>query len=222
MRTILIVKHIYTHWPTSLRNQPNGCAPSEDSDQPGRPPSLIKGANGSSLWSFTVLWEMKKILIVKHIYTHWTTSLQNQQNECAPSEDSDQPGRPPSLIKGANGSSLWSFTVLWEMKKILIVKHIYTHWTTSLQNQQNECAPSEDSDQPGRPPSLIKGANGSSLWSFTVLWEMKKILIVKHIYTHWPTSLQNQQNGCAPSEDSGQPGRPASLISVFTLRSIGS
>ena len=29
-------------------------------------------------------------------------------------------------------------------------------WATTLQNQQNECAPSEDSDQPGHPPSLIR------------------------------------------------------------------
>ena len=35
----------------------------------------------------------------------------------------------------------------------LIIVHI---WATSWQNQQNECAPSEDSDQPGHPPSLIR------------------------------------------------------------------
>ena len=29
-------------------------------------------------------------------------------------------------------------------------------WAATWQNQQNECAPSEDSDQPGHPPSLIK------------------------------------------------------------------
>ena len=29
-------------------------------------------------------------------------------------------------------------------------------WATTWQNQQHECAPSEDSDQPGRPPSLIR------------------------------------------------------------------
>ena len=28
-------------------------------------------------------------------------------------------------------------------------------WATTWQNQQNECAPSEDSDQPGHTPSLI-------------------------------------------------------------------
>ena len=29
-------------------------------------------------------------------------------------------------------------------------------WAASWQNQQNDCAPSEDSDQPGQPPSLIR------------------------------------------------------------------
>ena len=29
-------------------------------------------------------------------------------------------------------------------------------WAISWQNQQNDCVPSEDSDQPGHPPSLIR------------------------------------------------------------------
>ena len=29
-------------------------------------------------------------------------------------------------------------------------------WAATWQNQQSDCAPSEDSDQPGRPPSLIR------------------------------------------------------------------
>ena len=29
------------------------------------------------------------------------------------------------------------------------------NWGTTWQNQQNECVPSEDSDQPGHPPGLI-------------------------------------------------------------------
>ena len=29
-------------------------------------------------------------------------------------------------------------------------------WAAKWQNQQNECAPSNDSDQPGHPPSLIR------------------------------------------------------------------
>ena len=31
-----------------------------------------------------------------------------------------------------------------------------TKWAATWQNQQNECAPSEDSDEPGHPPSLIR------------------------------------------------------------------
>ena len=34
----------------------------------------------------------------------------------------------------------------------------------------------------------------------------------------WAAIWQNQQNGCAPSEDSDQPGHPPSLIRVFAVR----
>ena len=34
----------------------------------------------------------------------------------------------------------------------------------------------------------------------------------------WAASWQNQQNDCAPSEDSDQPGHPLGLIRVFTVR----
>ena len=34
----------------------------------------------------------------------------------------------------------------------------------------------------------------------------------------WITTWQNQQNVCAPSEDSNQPGHPPSLIRVFAVR----
>ena len=33
--------------------------------------------------------------------------------------------------------------------------HSLIIWAVSWQNQQSDCAPSEDSDQPGHPPSLI-------------------------------------------------------------------
>ena len=36
--------------------------------------------------------------------------------------------------------------------------------------------------------------------------------------TKWAASWQNQQCGCAPSEDSDQPGHPPSLIRVFAVR----
>ena len=30
------------------------------------------------------------------------------------------------------------------------------NWAATWQNQKSDCAPSEDSDQPGYPPSLIR------------------------------------------------------------------
>ena len=62
---------------------------------------------------------------------NWAASWQNQQSECAPSEDSDQPGHPPSLIR--------VFAV--RIKKL---GPLDTHW-----------AHSEDSDQTGRMPRQI-------------------------------------------------------------------
>ena len=38
----------------------------------------------------------------------------------------------------------------------------------------------------------------------------------------WAASWQNQQNDCAPIEDSDQSGHPPSLIRVFAVRSMGS
>ena len=38
----------------------------------------------------------------------------------------------------------------------------------------------------------------------------------------WAASWQNQQNDCAPSKDSDQPGHPPSLIRVFAVHSVGS
>ena len=40
--------------------------------------------------------------------------------------------------------------------------------------------------------------------------------------TYWAASWQNQQNDCAPSENSDQLGHPPSLIRVFAVRTMGS
>ena len=37
-----------------------------------------------------------------------------------------------------------------------LIVHTNEKWATTWQNQHIECAPSEDSDQPGHPPSLIR------------------------------------------------------------------
>ena len=61
----------------------------------------------------------------------WAASWQNQQNDCAPKEDSDQPGHPPNLIR--------VFAV--------------TQWVAKDPSFLHE--DSEDSDQTGRMPRLI-------------------------------------------------------------------
>ena len=73
-------------------------------------------------------------------------------------------------------------------------------WAASWQNQQNDCAPSEDSDQPGHPPSLIR----CPVWSESSLcaqWVAKD-----------PSFLS------VDSEDSDQTGRMHRLIWVFAGR----
>ena len=38
----------------------------------------------------------------------------------------------------------------------MLLYHLNVKWAMTWQNQQNECAPSKESDQPGHPPSLIR------------------------------------------------------------------
>ena len=69
-------------------------------------------------------------------------------------------------------------------------------WAASWQNRHCGCAPSEDSDQPGHPPSLIR--------VFAV--RMKKAWVLSY-----PLST---------SEDSDQTGRMPRLIWVFAGRTV--
>ena len=93
------------------------------------------------------------------VYDTWAATWQNQQNEWAPSEDSDQPGHPPSLIR--------VFAVC--MKKA---------WVLSLATHK---AQSEDSDQTGRKPRLIWVFAGRTLILLVVscrgsrvTWQMRQ------------------------------------------------
>ena len=62
----------------------------------------------------------------------WAASWQNQQNDCVHSQDSDQPGHPPSLISECL---------------------LCTQWVAKDPSFRH--ADSEDSDQTGRMPRLI-------------------------------------------------------------------
>ena len=72
---------------------------------------------------------------------------------------------PESLKKHTDKISLrsdetqifyWSFKYMsnYHLKSRTVFLH--NIWAASWQNQQSECAPSEDSDQPEHPPSLIR------------------------------------------------------------------
>ena len=61
-------------------------------------------------------------------------------------------------------------------------------WATTWQNQQSDCAPSEDSDQPGHPPSLIRVfavRMPRLIWVFAV--HMKKAWVL-----NYPLSAQRR------------------------------
>ena len=85
----------------------------------------------------------------------WAATWQNQQNECAPCEDSDQPGIPPSLIR--------VFAV--RMKK---------HWVLSYQ-----LSAQRNSDQTGRMPG----------WSERRIWsdwaDAQVVLSLRWAYSHF-------------------------------------
>ena len=54
-------------------------------------------------------------------------------------------------------------------------------------------------------------------------WKCKTLSVPDKALNHrqntiWAATWQNQQCGCAPSEDSDQPGHPPSLIRVFAVR----
>ena len=80
--------------------------------------------------------------------THW-----------AHREDSDQTGWMPRLIGVFAGCTLILLVLSWGSsynQNGYLYKTDWMHnWATTWQNQQSDCAPSEDSDQPGHLPSLI-------------------------------------------------------------------
>ena len=61
---------------------------------------------------------------------------------------------------------------------------------------------------------LIKRLNKFSL----LMCQTKQLTVCNVIKHTWAALWQNQQCGCAPSEDSDQPGHPPSLIRVFAVR----
>ena len=114
-----------------------------------------------------------------------------------------------------------------------------THWAHSV-----------GSDQTGRKPKLIWVFAGCTIIMLVLSWggshHSFDLLASQNIFlclctpslatrprcpfhynlsqsrTIWAALWQNQQNDCASSEGSDQPGHPPSLIRAFAMRSMGS
>ena len=84
-------------------------------------------------------WLWAKELLVSYIRA---ASWQNQQNDYVPSEDSDQPGHPPSLIPAKTLISL-------VIRPVWSESSLCAQWVAKDPNFLH--ADSEDSDQTGRP-----------------------------------------------------------------------
>ena len=83
-------------------------------------------------------------------------------------------------------------------------------WAALWQNQQSECAPSEDSDQSGHPPSLISVFAVRSLISVFAV-RMKKAWVLSY-----PLSAQRRLRSAWAS----QTGQMPRLIWVFAGRTV--
>ena len=77
--------------PSDQTDQGPGTLCAVPSDQTDQVPGTLC-AIPSAPFGRIILWQ-------SHVIQIWAATWQNQENECAPSEDSDQPGHPPSLIR---------------------------------------------------------------------------------------------------------------------------
>ena len=109
------------------------------------------------------------------------------------------------------------FTLLTNFLKSSIVLIITVRVWEMLNNRKWKCS------------QLKKRRNILNLYSFWFSFTISEYFVFSD-FAHkvcamkpiWAASWQNQQSGCAPSEDSDQPGHLPSLIRVFAVRSMGS
>ena len=81
----------------------------------------------------------------------WATTWQNQQNECAPSKDSDQPEHPSSLIR------------VFAVHSMEAKGPVFTVHSMEAKGPSFLHADSEDSDQTWQMPRLIWVLDGRTL-----------------------------------------------------------
>ena len=139
----------------------------------------------------------------------WATSWENLFMPYANNKGVDQPAHPRSLISAFVIRCLDSIIPLVSISKlsILCLASVAAHArfaSTLVANPEDRFSRDE-----------------AHLWPIRTCVECSaKYFAIRNLM--WATTWQNQQNECAPSEDSDQPGHPPSLIRVFAVRSMGS
>ena len=119
------------------------------------------------------------------IWTVWVCT----ENDADRMENRVEPDK--TAASGAVWPALFVQTCLSEYLGLLrYLRNYKDKWAASWQNQQNDCVPSEDSDQPGHPPSLIRvfAVRSTLRWVhgnfFSLVMRRRKCyhkVLVKHI-----------------------------------------
>ena len=130
-----------------------------------------------------------------HSVDIWATLWRNQQNDCASSEDSDQPGHLPSLISLCCRCPGWSESLLC------------TQWVA--QDLSFLHVDSENSDQTGRMLIWVFAGHTCHFVDFV----MRRLILVG------PPQANLVLIAYASSEDSGEPAHPRSLARTSAARS---
>ena len=169
-----------------------------------RPAKTLISLGTHPVWSESSLSAWRNL---GSLATHW-----------APSEDSDQIGRMPRLIWVFAGRTVILLVLSWGGSNILHLSinfckqyifdclfpiyPLFAFWFAGLRIAMLAC---------NFLILLGTAIRCITLEPVAATWYAMIIIILA-------ATRQNQQNDCAPSEDSDQPGHPPSLIRVFAVR----
>ena len=189
----------YSIWWASWQNQQNDCLPSEDSDHPGHPPSLITDQS-----SLCAQWVAKDPSFLQ---------ADSEDADQTGRMHSDQTGQMPRLIclRWVHMPCCWFCRTVAHICPSVSFTSLY--FLYSIYYRKN----------PKHLDTWKTGCNHPKIWK---RWLFHKVMHPKNadwtavlsVQKLWAMTWQNQQSECAPSEDSDQLGHPPSLIRVFNVR----
>ena len=210
-------------WASAWQNQQSDCAPCEDLDQPGHPPSLIRvfAVRMNKAWVLSYLVSTQRRLI--------------RLDGCPGWPESSLGGQVILLVLSCTGwlvfdvcfmDSQWQKLSTWGQRRL---------WSDG-------CPGWSESSLGGQVILLVLSCTGwlvfdvcfmGSQWQKLSTWGQRRLwsdwvhaqtecpgrsvsLLATQVI--WASAWQNQQSDCEPYEDLDQPGHPPSLIRVFAVR----